>query len=394
MDWYCIVNGSQQGPMDSSEVVALLRDGRLTPQDYVWTPAFGDQWRRAADVPEFAVPPPMASAPVASEPVAQTPLTGVPGNRPFFRAAVGHAWDRMVSVLFRPFDLARWFSIGFCAWIATLANGGIDIPSKGLDLKSFQANPTLDNLREALLQSYRGSLNELSQTGISLVAVLALFGALMFLWGLIACWLRSRGAFMLIHRWHHPNATVKESWAVGSGLGQSLFAFRVAFGMLMFVFTALVCAGAAFTVVLPLIHGSRFTENLQLISLGWLTAILTLLAVWTTVAMLLNQFVVPIMYWRRVRVLTAWRPVLALCNERPAAIVIFLSLYPLLSAGAALAALLLGCGTCGIGCCLMILPYLGAVLLLPRDFFLRGIGIHILRQWRPDLAGPHAEDAS
>lgn len=101
MDWYCIVNGSQQGPMDSSEVVALLRDGRLTPQDYVWTPAFGDQWRRAADVPEFAVPPPMASAPVASEPVAQTPLTGVPGNRPFFRAAVGHAWDRMVSVLFR-----------------------------------------------------------------------------------------------------------------------------------------------------------------------------------------------------------------------------------------------------------------------------------------------------
>jgi hypothetical protein len=74
--------------------------------------------------------------------------------------------------------------------------------------------------------------------------------------------------------------------------------------------------------------------------------------------------------------------------------VIFLRLYPLLSAGAALAALLLGCGTCGIGCCLMILPYLGAVLLLPRDFFLRGIGIHILRQWRPDLAGPHAEDAS
>ena len=36
---------------------------------------------------------------------------------------VGQAMDRVKKVLFQPFDLARWFAIGFCAWLAYLGEG-------------------------------------------------------------------------------------------------------------------------------------------------------------------------------------------------------------------------------------------------------------------------------
>jgi len=35
---------------------------------------------------------------------------------------------------------------------------------------------------------------------------------------------------MVIHRWHHPDATIAQSWVAGSGLGRSLFLFRLGFG--------------------------------------------------------------------------------------------------------------------------------------------------------------------
>ena len=34
------------------------------------------------------------------------------------------AIDRVKLILFRPFDLGKWFVIGFCAWLAYLGTGG------------------------------------------------------------------------------------------------------------------------------------------------------------------------------------------------------------------------------------------------------------------------------
>jgi hypothetical protein len=32
--------------------------------------------------------------------------------------------ERVKRVLFQPFDLGKWFIIGFCAWLAFLGDGG------------------------------------------------------------------------------------------------------------------------------------------------------------------------------------------------------------------------------------------------------------------------------
>ncbi|MFV2073108.1 MAG: hypothetical protein ACC742_10720, partial [Thermoanaerobaculales bacterium] len=33
------------------------------------------------------------------------------------------AWERMKLILWRPFDLAKWFVLGFSVWLAGLADG-------------------------------------------------------------------------------------------------------------------------------------------------------------------------------------------------------------------------------------------------------------------------------
>ena len=37
---------------------------------------------------------------------------------------VAQAIDHVKNVLFQPFDMGRWFVIGFCAWLAYLGEGG------------------------------------------------------------------------------------------------------------------------------------------------------------------------------------------------------------------------------------------------------------------------------
>ena len=36
---------------------------------------------------------------------------------------IGAAFEKTKEILFKPFDIGKWFVIGFCAWLATLGNG-------------------------------------------------------------------------------------------------------------------------------------------------------------------------------------------------------------------------------------------------------------------------------
>lgn len=41
-----------------------------------------------------------------------------------YLAPLERAWARMVEQLFRPFDVATWFVLGFACWLAQLGQGG------------------------------------------------------------------------------------------------------------------------------------------------------------------------------------------------------------------------------------------------------------------------------
>lgn len=59
MQWYYAENGAQQGPVEFGQLKALVGEGRLKPNDLVWTASMGDQWAKAASVPGlFNLSPP------------------------------------------------------------------------------------------------------------------------------------------------------------------------------------------------------------------------------------------------------------------------------------------------------------------------------------------------
>jgi Domain of unknown function (DUF4190)/GYF domain 2 len=52
-EWYCAIDGAQQGPLTLSQLQAYLADSRLQPTDLVWCPALGDQWVESQTIPEL-----------------------------------------------------------------------------------------------------------------------------------------------------------------------------------------------------------------------------------------------------------------------------------------------------------------------------------------------------
>lgn len=37
---------------------------------------------------------------------------------------LSRGWDRMKKALFQPFDIGKWFTVGFTAFLAALVDGG------------------------------------------------------------------------------------------------------------------------------------------------------------------------------------------------------------------------------------------------------------------------------
>lgn len=122
MQWYCIADGKQQGPMSEDELRRMAGSGALKGDDLVWNESMGDQWAEVSTVPELILPTGPPVLPSRAEPV-RPPPPGQPGEISL-TGPVGRAWARMVDLLFRPFDLGLWFTLGFSAWLSQLGQGG------------------------------------------------------------------------------------------------------------------------------------------------------------------------------------------------------------------------------------------------------------------------------
>jgi uncharacterized membrane protein len=63
MQWFYIHDGQRFGPIEEPALYQLAREGGLAPDDLVWNPTMGQDWKPAATVPDlFAAPPAPAPA--------------------------------------------------------------------------------------------------------------------------------------------------------------------------------------------------------------------------------------------------------------------------------------------------------------------------------------------
>ncbi|MBN1816824.1 MAG: hypothetical protein JW828_05660 [Sedimentisphaerales bacterium] len=137
---------------------------------------------------------------------------------------VSRALERVNKILLDPFDLSKWFLIGFGAWLATLGRGGgggvnFHIPSGG----SGGGPGNMDHAVREIMPYL--PIIIISTVGIALL----IFGVKVLL-----LWLNSRGDFMFVHCIVLNKGQVKEPWTQFREQGNSLFLFRLAINVVCF----------------------------------------------------------------------------------------------------------------------------------------------------------------
>ena len=188
----------------------------------------------------------------------------------------------------------------------------------------------------------------------------------------------SRAKFIFLDNVVHNRAQIVEPWHRLRDLGSSLFLWRLAFavvcGLMVLLLLILFLAPAATLSFSDALAGLSFAAMF----LGVLTLVLFGIAA-AFVALLLEGFVIPIMYKFDLKATEAWRYFLPWLKTRPWPFILYGLLVLVLGICFAAVFVLL----CALTCCIVALPYVGTVILLPIWVTYRLFSVEFLAQFDP-----------
>lgn len=281
---------------------------------------------------------------------------------------ISPAIERTKFVLFRPFDIGKWFKLGFCAFLATLGEGGGSPNTTG----NFGSGPGGGDGPD--FDPVWARIQENLTLIISIVVAVVVVG---FIIGLLITWLSSRGKFMFIDGIVHNRGAVVAPWGEYRQEGNSLFWFRFVFSLCCFLLVVLL-AGGCLLIAMPSIQAKEFGSSARLaLAIGIPLMVLFSLTA-GLISLCLTHFVVPIMYLRRIGVMAAWDEFRhELLADRVGTFVLYVLFQIVIGIAIGVLALLAICLTC----CLAIVPYLGSVILLPLSVFARSYHLYFLEQF-------------
>jgi len=290
---------------------------------------------------------------------------------------ISPAFEKVKTILFSPFDLRKWFVIGFCAWLAYLGK----VRESGLI-----------NTYEKLVQA-----KEYIHENLAWIITVAVAASVLIivLW-LVFIWLSSRGRFIFLHCVAENKAEVTVPWTKFQQHANSLFLFRIVLGLIGFaaIGLPLLLAGGIIAIMIvgniPDVAGVFGIVMIVLV-------IIAIAIVFTVIGKFTTDFVVPIMFLRTTSCVAGWREFLTLLSVNKASfalyilfqIVIALVIFSIISMGFYI-------GLCF--CCvsfLLFVPYIRTVILLPVLVFKRAYSLLYLGQFGPefDVFRPETEMA-
>jgi len=287
---------------------------------------------------------------------------------------VSPALERVKRVLFKPFDLGKWFTIGFCAWLAGLGESG-----GGSFHSNFNPHHETnfgESFRQHFWQARDYVLNNLGWI-IPLVALGLVIGLGLYL---VFLWLNSRGKFMFLHCVALNKAEVVEPWNQFAYEGNSLFLFRIVLWLIGMVLM-LPFLVIAIVMVLKMFLSGQFLSNAIIGAIGFGLIFFGLAIVFAIIHKLTTDFVVPIMFLRRNSCLQAWKELGSLISGHVGVFILYFLFQIVLCMAIGIIVLGAVLITCCIAGCLMILPYIGTVLLLPVLMFKRCYSLYFLAQF-------------
>jgi hypothetical protein len=301
------------------------------------------------------------------------------------------AYERVKQMLFRPFNLSKWITIGFCAWLAGLGEtggggGGFNGFNGGGSNHHGNRGQGLEEFRHFYQQAQDYFLLNIGWI-VPLAAIVVLLS--LALW-LAVLWLSCRGKFMFLHCVALDKAEVEVPWKKFAGAANSLFWFRLWVGLAGMVLMLPMLVFSAVLVVKMLLRGE---PNLPavLLTAGLAMAFLLFALGFGVIHKFLVDFVVPIMFLRGGSCLAAWGEFYALLSAHFWQFVVYLLFQIVVNMVLGMMILLAILVTCCIAGCVMLLPFVGTVLLpfvgtvllLPVLVFQRSYPLYYLAQFGP-----------
>ncbi|RMH55933.1 MAG: hypothetical protein D6679_10515 [Candidatus Hydrogenedentota bacterium] len=302
-------------------------------------------------------------------------MSGTSGA-PSVTAAAGEAWDETKEILFRPFDVGRWFLLGFVTFLQALGQGcGVNL----------NFNVPLDDVEKGgNLPDIRPFLEKIREHLPVVVVVAVLLVCLLLLLLLLFQWLSSRGTFAYLHIVLNRAYSLGEAWSARVSEAHSFFLGRIVFGFL---------AGLTlFLLVLPalavlLSHRGHHSWTPGMIAVIFVSFLLVFVfAIFVAVFFLfLVDFIAPIQYRESLSFLPAIRRFREYLSAAPGVFVVYVLLKLLLSVGIGLLLCVGGFLTCCLLFCALIIPVLSQTILQPWHLFLRLWPIKLLDSIRPTV---------
>jgi len=284
---------------------------------------------------------------------------------------IGPAIERVKMVLFRPFSLERWIVIGFCAWLAHLAEGGGGGGGGGgRAQRNIGRGSNFRGMAEEAREFTAANLYWLLP--VAIITLIIVVG----LW-LLVIWLSSRGRFMFLYCVARNKAEVKNPWRQFGEHGDRLFAFRVIVGIIAFGLTVLFAA----MIVVPIFV---VQINIALAIAGGVVGGMLLLVsmiAFGIIGKCTKDFAVPIMYMGTPSATQAWRILLDILAVNKARFFLYLLFQIVIGMAIGSIVVATACVTCGCACCLLAVPVIGTVVLLPILVFQRSYPLYYLAQY-------------
>jgi hypothetical protein len=289
---------------------------------------------------------------------------------------LGRGFQRMKQALFQPFAARKWFVVGFTAFLAGLTDchGG----GNGGGGRHRMGRGDWDDLIYFPRHAYAWLVDNPGWF------LLILFGlVVLIVLVILVTWLSSRGKFMFLDNVVHDRAQVAAPWYEFRTQGNSLFLWAITVGFLVFG-VIVVYLVMSYSVLLGVYELSWEPSALIVPGILLLLGLIAIIVLARYLDLLLVDFVVPLMYRSKLRVLAGWRAFLPLFGSHLLYFIGYGFFYALLSfliVVGVLAGVLL---TCCLGLIVLIIPYINAVALLPISYTLRAFSVEFLEQFGPE----------
>ena len=284
----------------------------------------------------------------------------------------------MKEILFNPFDMTKWFMLGFTAFLAGLLDGPGG-GNGGNKFDKYDNRHNFDDVAEFPSIAWNWLMEHTWWFSLILFGIVFIFAVV-----IVFNWLSSRGKFMFLDNVVHNRAEVTKPWNDYKAQGNSLFLWRLVFGFICFAIFILLFS-LFFSMFLG-IHAADFPRHTTAMTiLGMVMILLTFVIITGYITLFMNDFVVPIMYKHQLSATKAWGRFLRLLGANFWHFLLYGIFIFVLVIVVVMIVVSFVLMTCCIGGVLLIIPYIGSVLFLPISVTFRSLSVEYLEQFGEDF---------